>query len=229
MLLAVLELRCQWDIRTGTVVQEYPYHLAPVNTVTFADDGRRFVSTSVRTFRDDGIFCGQCSDYMSACVVFGGCGADRTTRRCWCGTTTRPCPSSTSASRTCTPFRTSRRAPMVRRRSDMVPACMHCVWLCRLPVALVVHVGYEVGVCDPCCRRVPGGPVHGQHHRDVRRPQVPSEFQEDVQGPPQRGLRLPSWLLAQRQVRLAQCAVTTKRRGLGWGRGICCDPRFCCH
>ncbi len=37
----------QWDIRTGAIVQEYQYHLAPVNTVTFADDGRRFVSTSV--------------------------------------------------------------------------------------------------------------------------------------------------------------------------------------
>ena len=36
----------QWDIRSGKVTQEYNYHLGPVNTVTFVDNGRRFVSTS---------------------------------------------------------------------------------------------------------------------------------------------------------------------------------------
>lgn len=37
---------CQYDWRSGDVVQEYDYHLGPVNTVTFYDDGRRFASTS---------------------------------------------------------------------------------------------------------------------------------------------------------------------------------------
>jgi pre-mRNA-processing factor 17 len=36
----------QYDARTGDVVQEYDYHLGPVNTVTFIDGNRRFVSTS---------------------------------------------------------------------------------------------------------------------------------------------------------------------------------------
>lgn len=36
----------QFDLRTGDVVQEYDYHLAAVNTVTFVDDNRRFISTS---------------------------------------------------------------------------------------------------------------------------------------------------------------------------------------
>ena len=31
---------------TGDLVQEYDYHLAAVNTITFVDEGRRFVSTS---------------------------------------------------------------------------------------------------------------------------------------------------------------------------------------
>jgi WD40 repeat protein len=35
-----------WDCRAGTVTQEYNYHLAPANTVTFFDEGRKFVSTS---------------------------------------------------------------------------------------------------------------------------------------------------------------------------------------
>jgi len=36
----------QWDLNTGDVVQEYNYHLGAVNTVTFFDEGRRFVSSS---------------------------------------------------------------------------------------------------------------------------------------------------------------------------------------
>jgi pre-mRNA-processing factor 17 len=36
----------QWDVRSGDVVQEYNYHLGPVNSVTFFDEGRQFVSTS---------------------------------------------------------------------------------------------------------------------------------------------------------------------------------------
>eukprot|EP00088_Acartia_fossae_P063457 TRINITY_DN7736_c0_g1_i1.p1 TRINITY_DN7736_c0_g1~~TRINITY_DN7736_c0_g1_i1.p1 ORF type:complete len:581 (+),score=150.64 TRINITY_DN7736_c0_g1_i1:54-1796(+) len=35
-----------WDIRTGDIVQEYDRHLAAVNTITFVDKNRRFVSTS---------------------------------------------------------------------------------------------------------------------------------------------------------------------------------------
>ncbi|XP_063901235.1 pre-mRNA-processing factor 17-like [Zophobas morio] len=36
----------QWDINTGEVVQEYDRHLGAVNTVTFTEEGNRFVSTS---------------------------------------------------------------------------------------------------------------------------------------------------------------------------------------
>ncbi|KAA0202038.1 hypothetical protein HAZT_HAZT004928 [Hyalella azteca] len=35
-----------WDIRTGEIVQEYDRHLGAVNTITFVDENRRFVSTS---------------------------------------------------------------------------------------------------------------------------------------------------------------------------------------
>jgi len=35
-----------WDIRSGDIVQEYDRHLAAVNTITFVDRNRRFVSTS---------------------------------------------------------------------------------------------------------------------------------------------------------------------------------------
>ncbi|KAK7027292.1 pre-mRNA-processing factor 17 [Halocaridina rubra] len=35
-----------WDIRTGEIVQEYDRHLGAVNTITFIDENRRFVSTS---------------------------------------------------------------------------------------------------------------------------------------------------------------------------------------
>ena len=35
-----------WDIRSGDIVQEYDRHLAAVNTITFVDRNRRFVTTS---------------------------------------------------------------------------------------------------------------------------------------------------------------------------------------
>ena len=36
----------QFDANTGEVVQEYDQHLGAVNTITFVDENRRFVSTS---------------------------------------------------------------------------------------------------------------------------------------------------------------------------------------
>ena len=36
----------QFDTRTGALVQEYDHHLGPVNTLTFVDEDRRFVTTS---------------------------------------------------------------------------------------------------------------------------------------------------------------------------------------
>jgi len=36
----------QFDCRTGEIAQSYDHHLGPVNTVTFIDEGRRFVTTS---------------------------------------------------------------------------------------------------------------------------------------------------------------------------------------
>lgn len=36
----------QFDVRTGDIVQEYDYHLGAVNTVSFIDENRRFISTS---------------------------------------------------------------------------------------------------------------------------------------------------------------------------------------
>jgi len=36
----------QWDIRTEEIVQEYDRHLGAVNSITFVDQNRRFVSTS---------------------------------------------------------------------------------------------------------------------------------------------------------------------------------------
>ncbi|KAI5288579.1 hypothetical protein KEM54_005102 [Ascosphaera aggregata] len=36
----------QWDTRTGEITQEYDHHLAAVNTLTFVDRNRRFISTS---------------------------------------------------------------------------------------------------------------------------------------------------------------------------------------
>lgn len=35
-----------WDIRSGNIVQEYDRHLNPVNTITFIDENKRFVTTS---------------------------------------------------------------------------------------------------------------------------------------------------------------------------------------
>eukprot|EP01114_Cavostelium_apophysatum_P018473 TRINITY_DN5717_c0_g1_i1.p1 TRINITY_DN5717_c0_g1~~TRINITY_DN5717_c0_g1_i1.p1 ORF type:complete len:562 (-),score=164.89 TRINITY_DN5717_c0_g1_i1:107-1792(-) len=36
----------QWDTRTGGIVQQYDQHLGAVNTITFIDDNKRFVSSS---------------------------------------------------------------------------------------------------------------------------------------------------------------------------------------
>ncbi|KAJ9103052.1 hypothetical protein QFC21_002474 [Naganishia friedmannii] len=36
----------QYDLRTREIVQEYDQHLGPVNTITFVDENRRFVTTS---------------------------------------------------------------------------------------------------------------------------------------------------------------------------------------
>jgi len=36
----------QFDMNTSEIVQEYDQHLGPVNTITFVDENRRFVTTS---------------------------------------------------------------------------------------------------------------------------------------------------------------------------------------
>ncbi|OBZ79451.1 Pre-mRNA-processing factor 17 [Grifola frondosa] len=36
----------QYDMNSGEITQEYDQHLGPVNTITFVDDNRRFVTTS---------------------------------------------------------------------------------------------------------------------------------------------------------------------------------------
>ena len=36
----------QFDTRSGEMTQEYDHHLGPVNTITFVDDNRRFITTS---------------------------------------------------------------------------------------------------------------------------------------------------------------------------------------
>ena len=36
----------QWDTVSGEAVQEYDRHLGAVNTITFVDENRRFVTTS---------------------------------------------------------------------------------------------------------------------------------------------------------------------------------------
>jgi len=36
----------QWDLNSNEITQEYDRHLGPVNTITFIDEGRRFVTTS---------------------------------------------------------------------------------------------------------------------------------------------------------------------------------------
>ncbi|KAL9226328.1 hypothetical protein vseg_002156 [Gypsophila vaccaria] len=36
----------QWDMKTGQITQEYDQHLGAVNTITFVDDNRRFVTSS---------------------------------------------------------------------------------------------------------------------------------------------------------------------------------------
>ncbi|XP_051954498.1 pre-mRNA-processing factor 17-like [Xyrauchen texanus] len=42
----IVQFVFQFDIRSGEVVQEYDRHLGAVNTITFVDENRRFVSTS---------------------------------------------------------------------------------------------------------------------------------------------------------------------------------------
>lgn len=41
-----LSMFFQWDTESGEVVQEYDRHLGAVNTITFVDENRRFVTTS---------------------------------------------------------------------------------------------------------------------------------------------------------------------------------------
>ncbi|GAA5887879.1 hypothetical protein JCM3774_002994, partial [Rhodotorula dairenensis] len=36
----------QYDTRSGEITQEYDQHLGPVNTITFVDENRRFITTS---------------------------------------------------------------------------------------------------------------------------------------------------------------------------------------
>jgi pre-mRNA-processing factor 17 len=36
----------QYDVRSGEIVQEYDHHLAAINTITFCDEDKRFISTS---------------------------------------------------------------------------------------------------------------------------------------------------------------------------------------
>lgn len=38
--------RAQYDMNTGEITQEYDQHLGPVNTITFVDENRRFITTS---------------------------------------------------------------------------------------------------------------------------------------------------------------------------------------
>jgi pre-mRNA-processing factor 17 len=39
-------LGIQYDMNSGEITQEYDQHLGPVNTITFVDENRRFVTTS---------------------------------------------------------------------------------------------------------------------------------------------------------------------------------------
>lgn len=36
----------QFDVRSGELIQEYDHHLGPINTITFVDEDRRFITTS---------------------------------------------------------------------------------------------------------------------------------------------------------------------------------------
>ena len=36
----------EFDINSGEIIQEYNEHLGPINTITYYDEGRRFLTTS---------------------------------------------------------------------------------------------------------------------------------------------------------------------------------------
>lgn len=46
VVLILLNFLFQWDTRSGDIVQEYDRHLGAVNSITFVDENRRFVTTS---------------------------------------------------------------------------------------------------------------------------------------------------------------------------------------
>jgi len=46
LLVVLIKKIIQWDIRQNQIVQEYDQHLGAVNTITFIDDNRRFVTSS---------------------------------------------------------------------------------------------------------------------------------------------------------------------------------------
>lgn len=39
-------MHAKYDMNSGEITQEYDQHLGPVNTITFVDENRRFVTTS---------------------------------------------------------------------------------------------------------------------------------------------------------------------------------------
>ncbi|KAI8554764.1 hypothetical protein RHMOL_Rhmol05G0122400 [Rhododendron molle] len=48
----------QWDMNTGQITQEYDQHLGVVNTITFVDDNRRFITSSDdKSLRNWGFVC----------------------------------------------------------------------------------------------------------------------------------------------------------------------------
>lgn len=45
-LLLTIKILIQYDMNTAEITQEYDQHLGPVNTITFVDENRRFITTS---------------------------------------------------------------------------------------------------------------------------------------------------------------------------------------